>query len=105
MAILKHAMKVKRLEWKMGKVDNVVEAYIVFENVESKEKALEHYAPQNRFKAFFKWIFRIGLVSKRNLRNGTWPIKVTEGPEPSDIIWENLQVSVKMPSKFTCDSE
>ena len=80
------------MEWKLGKVNNIVEAYIVFENVESKEKALQYHAPKNRFKAFFKWIFRIGLVSKNNLRDGTWPIKVTEGPEPSDIIWENLQI-------------
>lgn len=92
LALVRHAMKVKRMEFKHEHVNNIVEAFVVFEDVESKARALKFYPPQSSLTKLFKRIFRIGLIDPRNLRNGTWPIEVIEGPEPSDIIWENLQI-------------
>lgn len=93
LAVIKQAMKLKRQERKNAEIHNTIEAYVVFEHIDSKERALNSYPAKSAIIKGLKRIFGIGLLNnKRNLRNGTWPIEVTEAPEPSDMIWENLHI-------------
>lgn len=90
--------KLNKLKSKLGKFDEKIKkegdfkshdnleikkAYIVFNNKKEKISCLRQYNKKSC----------CCLVQKKNLRfRGTHMLRISQPPEPSDIIWENLEV-------------
>uniref|UniRef100_K3X976 CSC1/OSCA1-like cytosolic domain-containing protein n=1 Tax=Globisporangium ultimum (strain ATCC 200006 / CBS 805.95 / DAOM BR144) TaxID=431595 RepID=K3X976_GLOUD len=62
-------------------------AFVVFNNLESRRRCLQDYR-RSTFRLACK--FQPKLL---RFRNGTYPLIVTPAPEPSNILWENLEVT------------
>ncbi|EGZ08453.1 hypothetical protein PHYSODRAFT_526468 [Phytophthora sojae] len=62
-------------------------AFVVFNNLESRRRCLEDYRQSSG------WLARKWQPSILRFRNGTYPLIVTPAPEPSNILWENLEVT------------
>ncbi|GMF28701.1 unnamed protein product [Phytophthora fragariaefolia] len=62
-------------------------AFVVFNNLESRRRCLQDYRQSAR------WLARKWQPSILRFRNGTYPLIVTSAPEPSNILWENLEVT------------
>ena len=66
--------------------DDVVCAYLTFNNEVSLRRCLEDYRPYNG-------LFTRAWQPEELKFLGEHPLLVTKAPDPSDIIWENLEVS------------
>ncbi|KAE9247752.1 hypothetical protein PF004_g4180 [Phytophthora fragariae] len=62
-------------------------AFVVFNNLESRRRCLQDYRQSSR------WLARKWQPSVLRFRDGTYPLIVTTAPEPSNILWENLEVT------------
>lgn len=62
-------------------------AFVVFNNLESRRRCLQDYRQSTRRLA------RKYQPKELRFRNGSIPLIVTPAPEPSNIIWENLEVT------------
>ncbi|RLN87770.1 hypothetical protein BBJ28_00024980, partial [Nothophytophthora sp. Chile5] len=62
-------------------------AFVVFNNLESRRRCLQDYRHSDR-----RMAHRFQPKSLR-FRNGKHALKVLPAPEPSDILWENLDVT------------
>lgn len=62
-------------------------AFVVFNNLESRRRCLIDYRHSTR------WLPRRFQPSMLRFRNGQYPLIVVPAPEPSNILWENLEVT------------
>ncbi|KAJ8561771.1 hypothetical protein ON010_g7908 [Phytophthora cinnamomi] len=62
-------------------------AFVVFNNLESRRRCLQDYRQSS------SWLARKWQPSILRFRDGTYPLIVTDAPEPSNILWENLEVT------------
>lgn len=62
-------------------------AFVVFNNLESRRRCLRDYRKST-------WFFPRRYQPKLlRFRNGTFPLIVKPAPEPSNILWENLEIT------------
>ncbi|KAL3664265.1 hypothetical protein V7S43_010592 [Phytophthora oleae] len=61
-------------------------AFVVFNNLESRRRCLQDYRQSTR------WLARKWQPQELLFRD-TFPLIVTRAPEPSNILWENLEVT------------
>ncbi|OWZ23381.1 Transmembrane protein [Phytophthora megakarya] len=61
-------------------------AFVVFNNLESRRRCMQDYRQSTH------WLAREGQPEELRFR-GTFPLIVTSAPEPSNIMWENLEVT------------
>ncbi|OWZ12226.1 Transmembrane protein [Phytophthora megakarya] len=64
-------------------------AFVVFNNLESRRRCLQDYRRSN------KWLLRKFQPKALRFRDGKFPLVVAEAPEPSNILWENLEVTTR----------
>ncbi|GAB9471319.1 hypothetical protein Gpo141_00008536 [Globisporangium polare] len=62
-------------------------AFVVFNNLESKRRCLRDYRKSDWF---FPHRYQPKLLQ---FRNGKFPLLVQPAPEPSNILWENLEIT------------
>ncbi|RLN84290.1 hypothetical protein BBJ28_00007250 [Nothophytophthora sp. Chile5] len=62
-------------------------AFVVFNNLESQRRCLQDYRESTR------WLPRTLQPKLLRFRDGQFPLIVTPAPEPSNILWENLEVT------------
>ncbi|RLN89705.1 hypothetical protein BBJ28_00011883 [Nothophytophthora sp. Chile5] len=62
-------------------------AFVVFNNLESQRRCLQDYRESTR------WLPRKLQPKLLRFRDGQFPLIVTPAPEPSNILWENLEVT------------
>ncbi|GLD98923.1 hypothetical protein PINS_up007641 [Pythium insidiosum] len=62
-------------------------AFVVFNNLESRRRCLQDYRGST------SWLLRRWQPALLRFRDGQCPLVVTPAPEPSDILWENLDVT------------
>ncbi|KAJ0399851.1 hypothetical protein P43SY_000419 [Pythium insidiosum] len=62
-------------------------AFVVFNNLESRRRCLQDYRRSTR------WLARRWQPKPLRFRNGQFPLRVVPAPEPSNILWENLEVT------------
>ena len=75
--------------------DDIVRAFVTFNQPESYRRCIEDYKGVNGFNKIFQ--------EKPLQFLGEHPLQVTAAPDPSDIIWENLEISeaVRWNNKMT----
>jgi hypothetical protein len=66
--------------------DDVVCAFVLFNNIESAARCVEDYAPYDSVGGDFFQPAELRFM-------GEYPLQVEWAPEPSDVLWENLEVS------------
>ncbi|GMF39038.1 unnamed protein product [Phytophthora fragariaefolia] len=62
-------------------------AFVVFNNLESHRRCLQDYRRSNQ------WLPRKFQPKALRFRDGKFPLTVLPAPEPSNILWENLEVT------------
>ncbi|KAJ8546935.1 hypothetical protein ON010_g11298 [Phytophthora cinnamomi] len=62
-------------------------AFVVFNNLESRRRCLQDYRRSNQ------WLLRKFQPKALRFRDGKFPLIVLPAPEPSNILWENLEVT------------
>ncbi|KAJ0399857.1 hypothetical protein P43SY_000425 [Pythium insidiosum] len=62
-------------------------AFVVFNNLESRRRCLQDYRGST------SWLLRRFQPALLRFRGGACPLVVTPAPEPSNILWENLDVT------------
>ncbi|KAG7394731.1 hypothetical protein PHYBOEH_004774 [Phytophthora boehmeriae] len=64
-------------------------AFVVFNNLESRRRCLQDYRRSDR------WLLRKFQPKTLRFRDGKFPLIVVAAPEPSNILWENLEVTAR----------
>jgi hypothetical protein len=64
-------------------------AFVVFNNLESRRRCLQDYRRSHR------WLPRTFQPKVLRFRDGKFPLTVLPAPEPSNILWENLEVTAR----------
>ncbi|EGZ08430.1 hypothetical protein PHYSODRAFT_526452 [Phytophthora sojae] len=62
-------------------------AFVVFNNLESRRRCLQDYRRSNQ------WLPKKFQPKALRFRDGKFPLTVLPAPEPSNILWENLEVT------------
>lgn len=62
-------------------------AFVVFNNLESRRRCLQDYRRSTH------WFYRTFQPKGLRFRSGQYPLVVRAAPEPSNILWENLEVT------------
>ncbi|KAE9322116.1 hypothetical protein PR003_g17308 [Phytophthora rubi] len=62
-------------------------AFVVFNNLESRRRCLQDYRRSHQ------WLPRKFQPKALRFRDGKFPLTVLPAPEPSNILWENLEVT------------
>ena len=69
---------------KVYNVDDILRAYVTFNQPESARRCVDDYSTTNWYNRIFQ--------EKELKFNGEHPLLVRMAPDPSDIIWENLEI-------------
>ncbi|EEY67171.1 uncharacterized protein PITG_04112 [Phytophthora infestans T30-4] len=64
-------------------------AFVVFNNLESRRRCLQDYRRSDQ------WLPRKFQPKTLRFRDGNFPLTVVAAPEPSNILWENLEVTAQ----------
>ncbi|GMF10420.1 unnamed protein product [Phytophthora lilii] len=64
-------------------------AFVVFNNLESRRRCLQDYRRSNQ------WLPRKFQPKALRFRDGKFPLTVLAAPEPSNILWENLEITTR----------
>ncbi|KAG7385122.1 hypothetical protein PHYPSEUDO_001835 [Phytophthora pseudosyringae] len=64
-------------------------AFVVFNNLESRRRCLQDYRRSDQ------WLPRKFQPKALRFRDGKFPLTVLAAPEPSNILWENLEVTAR----------
>ncbi|KAG6974857.1 hypothetical protein JG688_00002848 [Phytophthora aleatoria] len=64
-------------------------AFVVFNNLESRRRCLQDYRRSNQ------WLPRKFQPKTLRFRDDKFPLTVLAAPEPSNILWENLEVTAR----------
>ncbi|KAL4166165.1 hypothetical protein KRP22_013430 [Phytophthora ramorum] len=64
-------------------------AFVVFNNLESRRRCLQDYRRSNQ------WLPLKFQPKALRFRDGKFPLTVLPAPEPSNILWENLEVTAR----------
>ncbi|ETL28741.1 hypothetical protein L916_17967 [Phytophthora nicotianae] len=64
-------------------------AFVVFNNLESRRRCIQDYRRSDQ------WIPHKFQPKSLRFRDGKYPLTVLAAPEPSNILWENLEVTAR----------